>query len=1570
MGHSDPTRQLRQPMISETESTESEDSLHSYRKERLGMNPAPRMTGVITAIQEHPGRRRQPTESSESEDGFATYPPYGHTYGTGDERFSAGDFTSASEEEEEEESEIDEHYTHPSVAVRSVKAIGMGFVVDEEDYDEAAWNYDAIDSSWNYETDEDPHAVSDVPITPYEAQLLSLSTNHIRTARVNTMYKTKDKKVRPVDLGVSDGSKPGGIHNWKDVIKSSERHVGPIEPFDHLITGRFSSLEQPLAKGSRLTPERIANIVMGDFLLPRERELLIAILFNREAALAYDFPHCGVVSPLVAPPQEIRVVEHTAWQCRPFPIPKALNDTVAGMLQDRIRSGALEQCHGPYRNPWFLVKKGGGKYRLINAAMEMNRVTIRDANLPPATDEFAEEFAGNKVASLIDWFSGYDQVPLDVKSRDLTAFFTPLGLLRMTRLPQGATNSVAQFVRVVSKVLEDQIPHRAIPFLDDVGVKGPTSTYNDEELEPGLRRYMVEHLQNLDATLCDLERAGCTIGPKSQFCMDGIKMVGYICDGEGRRPDSLKIIKVTEWPPCRDKRDIKAFLGLCVYYRIWIENFSEMTEPLYSLLRKDVDWKWTTKQDLAMDHIKLALTSAPALVKVDYSENKGEIILAVDASLTGWGAVLMQVDAEGRRHPSRYESGLWNPAEQQYDATKRECRGVLKALKKVRNYLYGIHFILETDAKVLVSQLNLAAADLPGALVTRWLAWIRLFDFDVRHVAGTKHGAPDALSRRPRTAQDEIEEAHEVDIDDFIEAELNCVHVDGMFVNVRTSTAILEDSSDHSDHMSVTGDGATGDGTAGEPFLEGNWTEESHEIANFLKTLKRPEGLDRKELRSFKSKALRFLVKDQTLFRRNTKNTPQRRVVDDISQRAEIIQSLHDDLGHKGREATYRKVADRYWWERCYRDVQNYCSSCTECQLRSTARVEEPMFATWTNATWEKVGVDIVHMQPVQGKTYLVVARDDFSGWVEARPLARATSKAVAKFLWEDVVCRHGVFGRLIVDGGPENKGLVTEFARRYGIKRVMVSAYHPQANGMVERGHKPIVDALSKMSSGGLGNWVDNLPAVLLADRVTVRASTGQSPYYLNHGNQPVLPIELRYPTWRILDFCDVTSTADLLRIRAQQFLRRDKDLEEATNKLRRSRIENGAIFDEKKRLRSEPLQKGDYVLLHDAVREVDMSRVKKLDYRWRGPYQIMDLLNSKGSFTLAELDGTRLAGTFAGNRLKRFIKREDHLIPIPSDDETEPSEGSYETEGSEGSEDSRNTEERWEEGREREQATFRDDETVIEDLGAFLQHTPAQRKRFHEIMARDCQRALNDGENPCGPDGLRYGPNSNPSRELQDRTALANRVKNHRRLANTRPHELYGEEDPNVQQRERASETPYRRARRDRANERQRLSNQRMQPTTRQETARQEATQHIPEGRKFAVVLQSELEHKRALTKLRKRVDDFGDWFSDAFGSNHQEQLDEWEKERRERMRSNLHPPEECGSATIEAENEDWPSDGSGASTRDPRDESAIERHERTSERKDLHTLEEGRSAAYQAKKGAKEEEMQTMSHRAQEW
>ncbi len=117
-------------------------------------------------------------------------------------------------------------------------------------------------------------------------------------------------------------------------------------------------------------------------------------------------------------------------------------------------------------------------------------------------------------------------------------------------------------------------------------------------------------------------------------------------------------------------------------------------------------------------------------------------------------------------------------------------------------------------------------------------------------------------------------------------------------------------------------------------------------------------------------------------------------------------------------------------------------------------------------------------------------------------------------------------------------------------------------------------------------------MPAVLWADRSTVRTSTGLIPYYINFGEEPDLLIELEIPTWRILPWSKDHSTADLLTMRTRQLHRRNKDLEKATLHLQHMRLERKERHDPKHGIRKKELAVGGIVALHDTRRDKEMSR------------------------------------------------------------------------------------------------------------------------------------------------------------------------------------------------------------------------------------------------------------------------------------------------------------------------------------------------------------------------------------------
>ena len=1121
-----------------------------------------------------------------------------------------------------------------------------------------------------------------------------VNTLSVPSVHLHTLYKRKGEKVVPQNVRKTDGSMPGGEKFWKTKILAEEKirlQGRPPSKWDPYLVPRFT--DKPV--GIRLTEERKRDLAIGEELTPQEREVMLQVFQNREMALAWTWEHIGKVRPEVTPPLRIETVPHEPWQAPNFTTPHSLKDIVVEMIQDRLRKELLEECNGAYRNSWFLVKKKEvRKYRLINSCTRLNAVTIKDGNLPPTGDSFSEEFAGMQCGSYIDLFSGYDQLPLDESSRDYTAIHTPLGLFRQTTLPQGATNSVAQFVRTITKVLAEHLKYSK-PYMDDIGVQGPRSRYNDEEVPglPGVRKFMMEHIQNLDKVLADLERAGLTISvEKSQFCMRGLQIVGYVCDVHGRHPESSKTAKIDSWPDCCNLRDCRSFMGICGYYRIWVEGYAIIAAPIYSLFVKGTPFIWGQAQRQAMAQLKIAITTAPALMPLRYEEPLLPIFVLVDASGDGYGGVIEQMDEEGNRRPARYESGVWSAAERSYDACRRECKGVVHILKKFRHYLYGIHFTLETDAKTLVAQLNRSASDLPSSLVTRWLAWLHLFDFEVRHIPGKKNVVADALSRRPRTAEDQDEEE---EIEKFLDAQLACVRMAPLICLPKAKARVQKKPQRYVRLFAITVQLAPlQEGEPGKDpeqseynWLEQNpnededeqelededayeravsavfpqygpdtdwlvpdakYSEESKAIAKFLKgdtALARPAGMTAQEYRKFKDNALKFACGGGHLFRKSSKNMPMRRVVDDQDTKNDILEALHEHGGHKGHERTYRRVADRYWWPNLGKDVERHCRTCDICQRRRPNQEEEALHPTWVSVMWKKVALDVVHMPLVKGKAYMVAARDDLSGWVEARAIAKADSKAIAKFIKEEIFCRHGQFHRMVVDGGKENRGLVEDLQKLYGFSKVTTSAYHPQSNP-VERGHGPIKAVLAKL---GWPQWVDNLPFALWADRISIKSTTGVSPFRFNYGYEPLLPIEERVDTWQSLAWAQVHSTEDLIAMRVLQLQRRDKEIEEIGLRVRRMREKNKEYFDESNRVRDQSaINVGDLVLLHNTKRAEDMRTTTKMSFVWLGPYRVVSANQVKGYFTLEDLDGTAMRGTVSGNRLKLYHAREGHTPTI----------------------------------------------------------------------------------------------------------------------------------------------------------------------------------------------------------------------------------------------------------------------------------------------------------------------------------
>eukprot|EP00731_Ephydatia_muelleri_P002340 Em0001g2340a len=119
-------------------------------------------------------------------------------------------------------------------------------------------------------------------------------------------------------------------------------------------------------------------------------------------------------------------------------------------------------------------------------------------------------------------------------------------------------------------------------------------------------------------------------------------------------------------------------------------------------------------------------------------------------------------------------------------------------------------------------------------------------------------------------------------------------------------------------------------------------------------------------------------------------------------------------------------------------------------------------------------------------------------------------SETLASALVDEVVCWYGVPGSLHSDQSANlNSQVITALCKRLGINKTRTTAYHPQANGQVERFKRTLEAILSEVVADQ-NDWVIHIPKALFAYRTAVHESSGYSPFRVNFGRSPILPIDI----------------------------------------------------------------------------------------------------------------------------------------------------------------------------------------------------------------------------------------------------------------------------------------------------------------------------------------------------------------------------------------------------------------------------------------------------------------------------
>src|SRR6266542_4235776 len=400
-------------------------------------------------------------------------------------------------------------------------------------------------------------------------------------------------------------------------------------------------------------------------------------------------------------------------------------------LDELLEKGIIRESMSPWAIPIVIVGKKNGSRRMCLDFRKPNKVTKKNQYPIPRQTEIFASFGGAGWFTSLDLASGYWQVEMEPKSREVTAFITPWGLFEWNRMPFGLCNAPATFQRLMNQVLRKYLEKFILVYLDDIIIYSKMI----EEYKEHIR--LVFEALRAASLMMKLK--------KCKFAQKELRFLGHIISAEGIRTDPDKITKMVTMSPLTNLKELRSRLGLFSYYRQFIKGFSDIMRPMYELTREEngkaVQFEWTAARQKPFEIIKAKLATAPVVAHPNFDK---PFVLYTDVSDGVVGAVLYQKGEDGRERIIVCASRTYNEHERKYPITEQECLAVVWDVEKFKQFLSVKPFKIITDHMVLET---IKTVDLPSRRRARWLCKLQQYEFTIEHRKGNRIAHVDALSR-------------------------------------------------------------------------------------------------------------------------------------------------------------------------------------------------------------------------------------------------------------------------------------------------------------------------------------------------------------------------------------------------------------------------------------------------------------------------------------------------------------------------------------------------------------------------------------------------------------------------------------------------------------------------------------------------------------------------------------------------------------------------------------------------------------------------------------------------------